>query len=70
MRRPAVPGTRYFYWAGRPKVCLLVADDCVVTVVTRVLCGKQLPPAYLRSAPKPAVDELRWRWDGSLDEAA
>jgi hypothetical protein len=67
--RPTVPGTRYVYWAGRPSLCLVVADGCVVTVVTRELCRTQPRSGYLRALPRPAAEEARWRWDGYLDEA-
>jgi hypothetical protein len=71
------PGTRFVYWAGRPDVCAIVRGDVVVTVVTRSLCRGVTSRSHLRLVvptrspdPRPVVDQRRWRWDGTLGEAA
>jgi hypothetical protein len=70
------PGVRFVYWSGRPDVCAIVRGDVVVTVVTRSLCRGVTSRSHLRlvvpaRSPDPrAIDQKRWRWDGTLGEAA
>jgi len=63
------PDLSFVYWAGLPDVCLLVVDEAVVTVKTRKLFREE-PRRHLQALPPPPREERRWRWDGSLDEAA
>jgi hypothetical protein len=72
----AAPGVRFVYWSGRPGVCAIVRGDVVVTVVTRSLCRGVTSRSHLRLVdpnrspdPRP-TDRKRWRWDGTLGEAA
>jgi hypothetical protein len=69
------PGIRFVYWSGRPDVCAIVRDNVVVTVVTRLLCRGVTSRSHLRLVPdRPPdlrpVESARWRWDGTLGEAA
>jgi hypothetical protein len=63
-------GLRFVYWSGEPHVCALVRDRAVVTVLTRTLC-KSSRPRHLKlvqsSAPRPAEEIARWRWDDDLE---
>jgi len=62
--------TRYIHWAQRPRVCAIVDDGSVVTVITHELI--RASPRHLRLLPSPGgrvrpAAERRWRWDGSLE---
>ena len=72
--KPA-PGVRFIYWSSQPDVCAVVRDGCVVTVLTRRLCRGVTSRSHLHVVPdRPPnlqpVEGRRWRWDGSIDEAA
>ena len=69
------PGVRFIYWASRPDVCAVARDGVVVTVLTRALCRGVTSRSHLRLVPERPpdlrlVDDKRWRWDGTVGEAA
>jgi hypothetical protein len=69
-RRPR-PGSRYVYWAGRPRVCAIVKGGAVVTFVTGQLV-KSSGRRHLRLVPPPAPlpasqKVTRWRWDRMIE---
>ena len=69
------PGVRFIYWSKRPDVCAVARDGHVVTVLTRQLCRGVTSRSSLRLVADQPPDlrlvvAARWRWDGSLDEAA
>jgi hypothetical protein len=71
----AGPGVRFIYWSARPDVCAVARYGHVVTVLTRQLCRSSTRHSHLRAVPDRPPDlrlvaTERWRWDGSIDEAA
>lgn len=65
------PQIRYVYWVQRPRVCAIVRDGAVVTVITRELIRTSTRP--LSSVPRPRrtirpTEEARWRWNRSLEQ--
>lgn len=68
------PGLRFVYCADRPGVCALARDGVVLTIITRSLCSSSSRRRQLRAVPDPRphpIDPVaRWRWSGSVEEAA
>jgi hypothetical protein len=68
--RRVEPGTCFVYWSQKPRVCAIVCDGAVVTVITAELV-RCSPRRHLRSVAteaRPRVEPVeRWRWDRSVD---
>lgn len=73
------PGTEFVYSSRLPGVCALLADNTIVTVVTRAsrpasLRGVRRADREARKRPIPYLELFpRWRWNGDVagyDEAA
>lgn len=80
MRRNGIepqPGLVFVYCAASPRVCLLVRDATVLTVITRAMCTVSRP-RHLTVVPSPAQAKAseeaarRWRWDrlAAFEDAA
>jgi hypothetical protein len=70
------PGTVFVYNAERPRVCAVVVDGVVVTVLVRALFERTSRhlTTVTHDGRRPSADErARWRWNReipALDEAA
>jgi hypothetical protein len=64
------PGKRFIYWAGRPRVCAILVDNTVVTVITAELVrasGRRTVRSVAPPRPQPPLTKKRWRWDRMVD---